>query len=371
MRSTRIFVLMFALLLFTIPLSAQDRPIPLPSPGTSISMPAATDAIVNGGFETDSDWTELSLIFPGDILCTVALCGNGSGTAGPFSGDGFVWFGGSSVEASILSQLLTLTNEEGFTNVLLFYLWNGTTRRATDRFYALYSGLQLAEFVEGDKPIALGYAPVYANLTGFTDGNLQFSATSMDHQTTNFSLDDVSLIIDVPQLVVNQSFETSSPAPANWTTPGKSQDKVVCDSPTFPTPFGICSYQFKGSATENSKLVQVMTAPATLATNDTLLASFWANVEPKTLLGATLTVNYKNGTSASVKLNANFRAKYDEASASTIDLNRQWKLYQLPPLTLTRAAKNVTLTLLHKSKAGTTTVNVDNVSVAHLVAPIP
>lgn len=370
MRLPRLIVVAIALLLLTVPLAAQDRPTPLPSPVTLIDVPNATDAILNGGFETDSDWTELSLQFPSDIICSLA-CGTGGDTAGPRTGDGFIWFGGSSQEASILSQSLTLTPEAGLTDVLIYHLWNGTSRRGVDRFYASYQGLQLAEIVEGTKPFDTGYAPIYANLTGFIGGDLSFLSTSMDGAITNFSLDDVSLITNVPQLVTNESFEASSPAPDGWTTPGKSQDKVVCNSPSTPTPFGLCSYQFKGSATENSKLVQVMTAPTALATNDTLLAAFWANVEPKTILNATLTVNYKNGTNASVKINASYKTKYDDASASTLDVNRQWKLYQLPPLVLTRPAKNVTLTILHKSKAGTVTVNVDNISVAQLVAPIP
>jgi len=366
MKSSRFVLFLLVALLISVPLSAQERPVGLPQPETGVTI-RATDAIVNGGFETDSDWTETSLTFPGDIIC-FAACTTGGGTAGPYTGLGWVWFGGGSQEASTLMQTLSLTPAVGTTDVLRFWLWNGTTARGADRFYTRFNNLQLLEVAEGDAPFTLGYSEVLLNLAGIPGGTLSFAATSMDGATTNFSLDDVSLVPNVQDLVVNGSFEDLVNPLLSWTTPGKSGDLVIC---TDSTSFGNCTYKFKGSRFESSRLRQNLQLPigAVMSANSTLVGSFWANAEPGVVLNAKLKVTYINGTQKTVKLNARFNAKYDDSAAGN-DTNREWKLYQLPPLLLSLdSVSAAVLTLTHKSSKSNITVNVDNFSVAYLPAP--
>lgn len=364
MKSIRVTLFALVVMVMSVPLSAQERPLPLPNANTATR---AVDTIVNGGFETDSDWTELSLTFPNDIICNSG-CGDGGGTSGPHTGTGWVWLGGGSLEAASLRQSLTLSPVAGTTDVLRFWLWNGTTTRGSDRFYVHYNGLQVSEVYEGDAPYAAGYNEVMVNLAGLSAGTLMFSSTSMDGSITNFSLDDVSLVPDVQDLVVNGSFEDSVTPLASWTVPGKTGDLVVC---TDSTPFGTCTYKFKGSSAEFSRVRQTIQLPtgAVMNVGSTLVGSFWANAEPGVLMNASLKVTYTDGTKKTVKLNAGFNSKYDDLAAGN-DSNRQWKLYQLPPLALSNnSTTGAVLTVTHKSMKSNITVNVDNFSVAYLPAP--
>lgn len=363
MKSHRYMLLCLLLLIVSIPLSAQQRPSPNDPGGTR-----GLDTIINGGFETDSDWIETSLTFPNDLICGAA-CGNGGGTAGPNTGTGFGWLGGGSQESSRLSQSLTLTPVVGTTDVLSFYLWNGTTTRGSDRFYTRSNGLQLLEVIEGNLRFTSGYSQVLLNLTGMGSGDVTFMSTSVDGSITNFSLDDVSVITDVEDIVANGSFEDVTPL-LRWRTLGASEDSVLCNiaSPNSAV-FGNCYYHFKGSATENSRLRQTVNLPSidTLPLGSTLLGSFWANVEPGVTLTANITLTYNNGRTITYSLDASYNPVFDDPAARNNDSNREWKLYQFPPIVLTRnisAAPVINIT--HTSNKPRFVSLVDNISMAYL-----
>lgn len=365
--SSALFALL--LLLVAMPLSAQGRPAPLPTP---LPPPGNTgrdiDVILNGDFEVDGSWTENSLTFPNDIICN-APCGDGGGTAGPRTGSGWVWFGGGSQEASRLSQALELTPTPGTTDLLRFYVWNGTVTRGRDSLYVLYTSLQLFELREGDQPYASGYSEVLLNLAGISNGDLTFNTTSMEGPISNFSLDDVSLIANVQDLVNNGSFENVGDPLAFWSTPGKSGDKALC---SVSVPFGICAYQFKGSSTENSSLHQVLSLPSggSMAAGSVLTGSFWAPIELGTSLRATLSVTYVDGTKKKVKLNASFNAAHDDSTLVPVGGSLPLELQQLPALLLTKpSTTGAVLKLTNTSLSKDLTFVVDNFSVAYIPNP--
>lgn len=171
-----------------------------PSNNTSTaSLNAASNVIADGSFEAGSpnpSWTEASTNF-GTPLCTVGLCGDGGGTAGPNTGDWWSWFGGiAAPEVGSLSQDVVIAS--GASANLKFSLWNGAASgNGVDNFEVLIDGVQIFEVIEGDPTYAAGYVEVVLDVSAFADDALHtiaFVSTSTGSDVTNFSLDDVSLL---------------------------------------------------------------------------------------------------------------------------------------------------------------------------------
>ncbi len=157
------------------------------------------EAIVDGGFEAgieNPNWTAT----PG-LLCTVAVCGDGVGTAGPEDGDVWAWFGGTpDAVTQTLEQTVTLSRGDA---ELEFELWAGATSTSVFSFevslddtviYTLTSDDLLSE-----NDFADGYEDVEVDISDYTDDKahtLRFTFSKDDLGDANLSLDEVSLEIE-------------------------------------------------------------------------------------------------------------------------------------------------------------------------------
>lgn len=189
-------------------LNAQER-----NPWSSSDAPnttmrgAAVNTIEDGSFESGSPssfWVEASTNF-GTPLCTIAVCGDGGGTVGPRSGDWWAWFGGTPApETGSVSQDVQISSNS--TATLDFYYWNGTCADENDFLAVVVDDATVwsvncsAIPVEGNG----GYVPAEVDLSPYADGavhTITFTSTTSGSGTTNFSLDDISLLV-VPSVSV-------------------------------------------------------------------------------------------------------------------------------------------------------------------------
>jgi Zn-dependent metalloprotease len=142
-------------------------------------------------------WEEYSSNF-GSPLCTVADCGNSSGTAGPRTGSVWSWFGGTQAsESAYVSQ--TVYFPDGYPSLKLkFYLWIGRANAgsdANDRFMVDVDGVTVFTANATQKNSYATYTPVIVDVGGFKTNALhQITFSSMTTgQFVNFNLDDISL----------------------------------------------------------------------------------------------------------------------------------------------------------------------------------
>ncbi len=163
--------------------------------------PVCTITLQDGGFEAfdGSDnpfWDEFSTNFD-TPLCTLGLCGNGTGSAGPRTGAVWAWFGGTPLpENGSLSQSVFFPTASS--TILQFYLWIGAAEpgSGTDDFVqALVDSTVVfsADATQiGSYP---GYTLVTVDVSAFGNNashTLLFNSITSG-QTVNFNLDDVSL----------------------------------------------------------------------------------------------------------------------------------------------------------------------------------
>ncbi|HNA58670.1 MAG TPA: choice-of-anchor Q domain-containing protein, partial [Chitinophagales bacterium] len=166
----------------------------------NIPINSTPNHIRNSSFEDPipgNYWSMYSAIFE-TPLCTLSICGSGAGTAGPHSGNTWVWFGGVPApysEDAYITQSVIIP--EGSPH-LRFYLWIG---------YAEFGS------VTNDKlTVAIDYVPVFSanaweqsqyssyklvdiDLGQFADGRSHYiNFTSQTSQKiVNFNVDDISI----------------------------------------------------------------------------------------------------------------------------------------------------------------------------------
>lgn len=165
----------------------------------------AIDVVTDGGFEAGQyggTWTEYSVNF-GTPICSVAICGSGSGT-GPRSGTYWLWLGGIDNEDAWVTQTVTIPAAPWAD--IRFWLEISAADSAPfgpyDFFEVRMDGV-LIYSTNDDDPAAgvLGYAFRTADVTSFADGGthtLQFSGSFDAAEITNFFVDDVSLMVPEP-----------------------------------------------------------------------------------------------------------------------------------------------------------------------------
>jgi hypothetical protein len=186
------------------------------------------EVIVDGSFEAgieNPNWTATP-----ELLCTVAVCGDGAGTAGPEDGEVWAWFGGTpDAVTQTLEQTVTLPRGEA---ELEFELWAGAVSTSTFSFQVTLDGVEIfsyssADLVqddeddgeetgeedeendatlaglsvedEDDKDYTEGYEDVEIDLSNYTDDQthvLRFAFTKDGLGDTNLSLDEVSLEVE-------------------------------------------------------------------------------------------------------------------------------------------------------------------------------
>jgi hypothetical protein len=191
------------LLLPVAALAQARKPNPNPNQPGYASNFEATDMIEDGGFEAGTPnpfWNEASTNF-GTPLCDAGSCGTGGGTAGPNTGAWWSWFGGATaVEVATVDQDVTLTN--GNTVVLEYFLWIGVDGNAGgDALEVDVDGSNQQTILSNNVSFAAGYAMTSVDISSFADGgthNLLMRGTQATAATTNFNVDDLSLVITAP-----------------------------------------------------------------------------------------------------------------------------------------------------------------------------
>ncbi|MBK9210202.1 MAG: hypothetical protein IPL71_18675 [Anaerolineales bacterium] len=141
-------------------------------------------------------WSEYSVNF-GVPWCIATNCGNGGGTAGPRSYNGWIWFGGTpNIETGYVSQIITLPN--GFPNLKLqFYLWIGYAAPgsdAADAFLAKVDGVTVFSANATQQYLYPTYTPVLVDISSFANNGphtITFSTVTAG-QVVTFNLDDVN-----------------------------------------------------------------------------------------------------------------------------------------------------------------------------------
>ena len=149
-------------------------------------------------FGSEAYWEQSSTWF-GTPLCTLAVCGNGAGTAGPRTGAVWGWFGGIAPqnETAYLKQSIVQFPVCGAK--LQFYLWIGAARSGSDvndRFTVQIDNTVVFSANATQRSSYLSYKLVTVDVSAFADGiqhNIYFTAQTTG-QVVTFNLDDVSLV---------------------------------------------------------------------------------------------------------------------------------------------------------------------------------
>ncbi len=168
---------------------------------TASPMPICTptERITDGTFEAGNPWTawtaQTSTNF-GTPNCNTALCGTDGGTAAPFAGDNWVWFGGiAAAETATVGQDMTIPS--GGAATLTFQLRIGkVTTPFTDTLTVTIDGTNIATFTEPSVAES-GYTLRSFDVSAFANGashSLLFTYTGTTTGAANFTIDDVSLI---------------------------------------------------------------------------------------------------------------------------------------------------------------------------------
>lgn len=172
-----------------------------PAPGLRAqSCTVVSPGILDSTFEAGTPWpawttqTSTNFFTP---LCNTAGCGTGGGTAPPFAGDNWAWFGGisSTSEAATLGQSLTFATSTDLR--LRFQMRIGfVSSPFTDTLVVRVSGATVQTFTEPS--VAEGaYTLREINVTSFATGASRpvlFSYTHPNAGTASFTVDNVELV---------------------------------------------------------------------------------------------------------------------------------------------------------------------------------
>jgi len=164
-----------------------------------VSSIYASAQIVDAGFELGlaSGWTQTSTNF-GSPICD-AVCGDCNGNCGPYAGDNYAWFGGTSVlEEGSLSQGFTIPS--GTTASLSFYkkIALAADSLDTEKVDVKLDGniLYTAHCGNGEDA---EYIQETFDISSYADGGfhyLDLIGFSSDGRTTNILFDNFNLAVD-------------------------------------------------------------------------------------------------------------------------------------------------------------------------------
>lgn len=234
----------------------------------SVSVTLPANPVADGGFEAGTpnpSWAEASTLF-GTPLCDVAGCGTGGGTSGPHGGDWWVWFGGAGTDGpEVGSVTQSVTLPAGSTASLRFYFWNGSSSgNGQDYFRVTIDGTQIFNVLEGNATYTAGYTLVTLDLSAYANGaahTLVFEGAQLGTTTTNFALDDVSIVacttLQPADLSLTKSTASPIAAPGGSISytltvanagPGAAQGVVVTDTIPAATTYvsNSCGASFAG-----------------------------------------------------------------------------------------------------------------------------
>ena len=213
---------------------------------TQFFVPCA-QLLSEGDFELGTPnpfWSEYSTNF-GTPLCTPGLCGTGGGTASPYSGSWWAWFGGIDVfEEGILTQGLSIPLG---TATLRFYLKIGAASgNGYDNLRVLVDGTPALTVMEWT-PGYTFYSQVSVNVSAFADGGnhlLTFDSQTFGPGVTNFSVDKVTLdwcpipTVSVDDVTVTEDDTGTVDATFTLSLSQSATSLVTVDYDTGPPPSG-------------------------------------------------------------------------------------------------------------------------------------
>ena len=164
---------------------------------------SGTDQLIWGNFEDtvlnpvfgNYSWWQFSSNF-GTPLCTQSLCGNSGGTALPYSGEYWTWFGGTdAAEYAYIFQGFRLLPGSA---TLRFYIWTGRLLNPNASLEVLVDGNTI--WTANLASYQSGYTLVQLDMSAYADGAVhdlafeaQLNAAAAD-QVTNINIDNVELI---------------------------------------------------------------------------------------------------------------------------------------------------------------------------------
>jgi hypothetical protein len=175
-------------------------PTPTPSP---VCTP--TQRITDGGFEATADdgsnpnWTSTSTAF-GTALCTPAGCGTGGSTAGPHTGNGWIWFDGipgvPSAEAATAEQTVTFPNRGSA--VLTYYMRIGQVNAPTNSSMRVRVDGNVVQTFNEPATAESSYTLRSVDLTAYADGGahnitFEYNRPAGGNNSDNWTIDDVAL----------------------------------------------------------------------------------------------------------------------------------------------------------------------------------
>lgn len=157
--------------------------------------------VVDGTFEAGEPWpawpVQTSTVF-GTPLCDTLICGSGGGTGGPFAGDNWAFFGGTSAtETSTLSQDVTIPS--GLFVFLRFQMRIGLVNAPfTDTLAVRVDSTTVATFTEPTAAEA-AYSERLINVSAFANNGSHAITFAYTHpgavsSTANFTVDNVELV---------------------------------------------------------------------------------------------------------------------------------------------------------------------------------
>jgi uncharacterized repeat protein (TIGR01451 family) len=166
----------------------------------------------DSGFETgvpNPFWLEFSSTF-GTPLCSDATCGNGNGTATPYGGQWFAWFGGvfGALEAGVLEQQVPIPFGSAH---LRFRLRIGASSGNGADYMAVYVDETPVFSVLESTPGYGLYQFVEVDLTQYSGQvrTLHFESVTYGSGITNFTVDEVSVdFCPLPVLSVGNAVVT-------------------------------------------------------------------------------------------------------------------------------------------------------------------
>ena len=193
----------------SLPSAFADTPTATPSVERAGSPCTPTELFTDGTFEGGTPWpawtVQTSTVF-GTPLCSIAACGVGGGSANPFAGSNWVWFGGVP-EAEMATLGRSVVIPSGGTASLTFQMRVGAVNVPfSDVLNIKVDGNIVQTYTEPAVSEA-AYSLRTVNLNAFANGashTLVFEYIHTDAGVANFTIDNVSLVADVcPQPVVS------------------------------------------------------------------------------------------------------------------------------------------------------------------------
>ncbi len=165
------------------------------SDAVNVNANVVSDPSYEGG-SPSAAWTEASTNF-GTPLCTVGLCGTGTGT-GPRTGNWWAWFGGFAgfEEGSTTQSIVIPTGDSALLSFWIeAFVCSGS---ASDFVEVTIDGTQVFS-LDATNAICgtLGYSEHTVDVTSFADGNshtLEVHSITNSGVVTNFFVDDISLV---------------------------------------------------------------------------------------------------------------------------------------------------------------------------------